>query len=222
MDLTEISDRIDLRLNTFNKGISVDEYEKSLYLTTAQKEMYYDLLKVFEVDGIITNILKPFVVEYTSTTLVVISGAVAGAQYMEIPQEVEKIIYDTAKLNVPLDPLLHNKITRVQAVKAAELVYKLDSPFREPNSTETLRVIVRKNDTNNLVELHAAGVIGQYDLKYFKTITPIILESLPTGLTIDGVSSATNTLFNDEMLDKIIERTVLSILQDNTVQKQNV
>ncbi len=225
MELAEISNRIDVRLNSFNKGISVDEYEKSLYLTRAQKDIYYELLKEFEQTGIITNMLKPFVVNVNISpglTGTNPEDIISGAQYFALPDGVEKIIYETATLDVAGNPLLDGRVTRVIATKAAEMVLKKDNPFKTPDKTETLRIIAIKTSTDNVVELHAIANIGTYSIKYFKTILPIVLESLPDSLTVDDVSAETNTEFNDDVLKTIIERTVMYILQDNSIQKQNV
>jgi len=222
MELTEISDRIDTELNSFDGGISVDEYEKSLYLTKVQKKMYYDLLKAFEMNGIITHLLKPFLKDAVITTLAVPTPiAIPGAQYFELPVDIEKIVYETATLNIPADESLHGKVTDVRATKIAEMSYKMDNPFSEPDATETIRVISEKS-TSDLAELHAAAPISAYNIKYLKKILPIVLEALPDGLTIDGVGIATNTVFNDEMLDTIIDGVVKSILKDKLLQKQNV
>lgn len=221
MELTEISDRIDLLLKSFEGGISADEYEKSLQLTEAQKNIYYSLLKVFEQNGIITNVLKPFLVNEISTTAPSSTpvAAIAGGQYFVVPNDIEKIIYETAELDVASDPLLHQRVTRVMATKVAEMSLKQDNPFRAPDKTETLKVISEKTSTENVVELHAIANIGSYSIKYFKTVTPIILENLPDGLTVDGLSAETNTLFNDEVLVQIIENAASAIMRGSVLQK---
>lgn len=215
MELETISDIIDTRLNGFDGGISVDEYEKSIYLTKVQKDFYYGVLKTFEENGIITNILKPFVKD--AIVVAAPAGtpvtAVTGSQFFVLPSDVEKIIYETATLT------LDSVETRVKHVRAGDMVYTKDNPFRNPDQTETLRVIAEKTSTENLVELHSISVLTNYKIKYFKTIIPIVLETLPTGLSIEGVSAATNTEFNKEVLNKIIDTVVLLILQDKTVQK---
>lgn len=215
MELTTISNIIDTRLNSFDGGMSVDEYEKSLYLTKAQRIFYKELLKTFEENGIITNLLKPFVKDIIITTTGTYTGAITGAQFFELPLTVEKIIYETATITGPY-------VTNVIPIKAAEFRYKNDNPFRTPNNEETFRIIVEETDTKNLVELHANATVTSYNIKYFKTIIPIVLETLPTGLVIEGVSAATPTEFNEEVLDKIVDTAVLLILQDKTVQKQSI
>ena len=82
MDLNEISDQLDTRLKSFEGGISADEYEKSLYLSRVQKDIYYELLKAFEQNGIIANALKPFVVnlEITGAPGTLPAEVIDGAQ----------------------------------------------------------------------------------------------------------------------------------------------
>jgi len=222
MELTEISDRLDVKLKSFEGGISADEYEKSLYLSKVQKDIYYGLLSIFEQNGIITNTLKPFVLNAAITASATVTpDAISGAQYFVLPIGVEKIIYETAELDIVSDPLLHQRITRVYDTKAAEMAYKQDNPFREPNKDETLKIISQKTSSENSVELHAIADISTYRIKYFKTIHPIILENLPTGLSIDAIISETNTEFNDDVLTRIIDGAALAILQNSAIQ-QNV
>ena len=206
MELFEISDRIDTRLKSFEAGISVDEYEKSLYLSKVQKDIYYEYLKAFEDTQVISYDLKPFVVDYiTSTQATPPVSAIQGSQVFQMPDNVAKIIYESA--------VIANRFTRVIPIRISDANYKMESPFRTPNRDETLRVI-REGD---VAELLAYDTVDEYRVKYFEEIEPIILEDLPDDLTIDGIKIANNTKFNDDILNKIIDITVKLILGDASV-----
>jgi len=214
MELFEISDRIDTRLKTFDTGISVDEYEKSLYLTKAQKEIYYELLQNFEQTQIITHDLEPFVVEYSETTST--PGTIIQNSYIfQLPDDIAKLIYESAILS-DANPVLDGRVTKVKPIRISETDYKLDSPFRKPDRDNTLRIISGEDKA----ELLAVTTIGEYRVKYLKEVEPIILEDLPDGLTIDEVSVATNTEFNDEILNKVIDLALRYILVDAGIQAQ--
>jgi len=214
MELFEISDRIDTRLKTFDVGISVDEYEKSLYLTKAQKIVFYEHLKVFEDTNIISKALKPFLVDYVTISKVVgLSKAIPWSQLFSLPENVEKITYETAIFEEPNVPAIDGTEAHIRYVRAADIAHNVESPFRTPGLKEVLKVI--RGD--NVVELLAEYNLREYRAKYFRTAPPIILENLPDNLTIDEISIESNSLFNDDILDIIIDLAVKTILNDTAL-----
>jgi hypothetical protein len=362
MELLEISDIIDTKLGTFDKGISLDEYEKSLYLTSAQTKVYDELIHAFEMNGDLSKDLEPFIEDvslpvvaltdvgpelslalytpnytlgagwtfgiepyrieklivgtgtvasvgvtplittmyqviinvksisgdtaswtfggtsggtisipgtyskYITTTstagfvltptgtnlMMVISSLsikrvvtrtsiIANSILFELPSNLRKPVYEAAVLSstvVPPNPLLDGKEVKVIYTKAAELQRKLKNPFREPNYEEVMRVIssdaVPTYDNsvipqpapviNSIAELvvPANTTVTAYKVRYISKCTPIVLETLPDDLEIEGVNTATKSKFNTEKLDKIIDIAISLILRDRQIVKSEV
>ena len=226
MELTEISDRIDIKLNTFEVPIEVDEYEKSIYLTRAQKLVYKELCDIFEVNGIISNYLQPFILEYTTPypiQEVIRQGTIVNSRYILVATNIYRTVLEKVILSSS-DLKYNNRSVKVIKTRLGEIPYKLDNPFRQPNNKEVLRVTADNNNdplyTYEIIIPDNTEIL-QYSCKYLKDIEPIILENLDSTLSIEGVSIATNTLFSDEVLEKIIDIAVMSILQDKTVFNQS-
>ena len=220
MELTEISDRIDIRINTFEVPIEVDEYEKSLYLTRAQKSIYSSMCDEFELTGILSNFVQPFIKDFVTAYPIVTSvkqSLISNTTSIVVPSDYYKVIFESAYLKSTL-PKYSNKEVKVIKTRIAEVPYKIDNPFRKPNDKEILRVVATNEDTNDLFEfiLPESTELLMYSCKYLKQIKPIILEALPDGLTIENEVGPLNTVFIDEVTEKIIDLAVMSILQDKT------
>jgi len=229
MTVEEISDIIDTRLGTFDIGISVDEYEKSLYLTRAQNSIYDSLIKMFEINGDLSKDLEPFIAESIITIpLVRTPSIIANSIFFPLPATSRKVVAETAVLSHPTDLLLDGKLVKVIHVKLAEVSRKINSPFRIPNYEEIWRIVTSEETISTVVTPIAELVppsgagISSYTIKYIAKVTPIVLEDLPTGLDIEGVSLETNSKFNTEILNKIIDLAIGLILQDKSVTKSEV
>jgi hypothetical protein len=227
MELSQISDILDIRLNSFEVPISVDEYEKSLYLTRAQKQIYKEMCDAFEVEEVIATWLHPFIVEWVtapSVVKVIKETMLTNTTNIVVPDDIYRVVWENAVLD-STDEKYKFKRVKVLKTRIAEIPYKQDNPFRQPNDKEILRIVTGNTDTTNIFELMLPEntTLAQYSCKYLKDIKPIILEALPDGLTIEGEIGPLNTEYSDEILEKIIDLAVVSILQDKTaISKQNV
>lgn len=218
MDLQTISDRIDYKLSAFELGLEIDEYNKSLYLTSAQTKLYDDLVSKFEQDGDLSKDLEPFIKEYNTSSPLARTGVIANSVFFSLPTDLRKPVYEAAILT-STDSILNGKEVKIKYTKLAEVSNKIKNPFREPNYEEILRVITYNETSNSVAELipPTNADISIFKLKYLEELLPIILEDLPSGLEINGVTSATNSKFHEEMLDKIIDLSVDLILKDKSV-----
>ena len=99
------------------------------------------------------------------------------------------------------------------------LLYEMLSgknPFREPNREEILRLLTQKEVDDAIAELliPEGATVASYRIKYIEELSPIILENLPDGLNINNVTVATNTKFDNDTLDNIIDLCTVQILND--------
>lgn len=224
MELTEISDRIDVMLNAFELPIEIDEYEKSIYLTKAQQVIYRQLCDAFEIDGNIHHYLQPFLKDFATTYPVEIvekEHLIKNAVSIVVPSDIFRIVLEKAYI-ASTDTQFNNREVKILKSRLSEIPYKEDNPFRKPNEKEILR-IADVNESEDLFELILPdnSELIRYQCRYLPLVDPIILEALPDGLTIDNQTGPLNSLFDDEVIEQIIELTVLSIKQDRAAN-QNV
>ena len=217
--LAEISDYIDTKLSTYDKGISVDEYEKSLYLTAAQTKIYDELIGLFEMNGDLSKDLEPFINEADLTTPLARTGLFDNSVFFDLPTNVRKIVLEEAILSAPTVPILNGRRVKVIKTKLAEVSRKLTNPFREPNGDEVFRILTYDEASNSVAELVTPddATVSSYKIKYLEVLTPIILENLPNSLDIAELSVATNTKFYDEVLDKIMDLATDLIIRDKSI-----
>jgi len=218
MELPTISDKIDYKLKAFSGGIEIDEYNKSLYLSAAQTKVFDEMIKLFEINGDLSKDLEPFIQEYITSSPIARTGVIANSTFFPMPSDLRKPVYEVAVLS-SASPILDGKEVKIKYTKLAELPYKAVNPFRESNHEELLRVISFDEVTSSVAELvpPIGATISSYKLKYIEELLPIVLEDLPTGLVIEGVTSATNSKFHEEVLDKIIDLSVNMILKDGSI-----
>lgn len=224
MELTEISDRIDIMLNAFEVPIEVDEYEKSIYLTKAQTVVHKQLCDAFEIDGGISSWLQPYVKEFATgfpVQTVTRNSQILNSTFILVPEDIYKVIQETAYLGSTITKFNNRKVNVLKS-RVEDILYKLESPFRKPNEKEIVRIVTNDTNSDTVFELVLPDNTNllKYQCKYIQIPQPIILEPLPDGLTIFGESGPLNTLFDDDIMERIIEIAVMTIKQDKTVMNQ--
>lgn len=200
-----------------------NEYEKSVFLTSAQQEYVKSLYtgknvsgESFELTEDIAELLSPLheTVDYNiGVTLKDGTGYIkntntlrAGKQFkhnvFKLPDNLMYIFYE----EVMIDPELEDcckagQTILVQPIKHDEYYRITRNPFRGPNSNRALRL----NYSDNQVEIISSVPIGKYRVRYIRKPKPIILEELIDN-SIDG--------YNKDMtceLDDSCHRTILQM-----------
>ena len=233
MTNSEFSDTFTTLLNSYNtqaqfgeqasKGeIVLDEYEKSIYLTKAQEELvinfyngknpYGDSFESTEemrryLDALVKT--KVFTMEDALSNI----GVSANSVLFQLPDDLafitmEQITYDDEKLGcyngstADVYPITQDEYSRVK-----------DNPFRGPTKYKAIRL----DSGNKTVELVLKYAIKEYLIKYLSKPEPIILETLPNGLTIEGASEQTECKLNSILHHTILERAVQMALQSKGI-----
>lgn len=238
----EFSDGFTTMLNSYNtiadfnqqsspNEIVLDEYEKSLFLTKAQEELVMrlydgknrsgDSFELTEEDRrLLESIVKTK--EYTKNAdaldpgtegLIPLSG---NSTFFKLPTDIgfitiEQIIYDDSTVKC-----LTDKGFRASVKPTTQDEYNKikDNPFKGITKYKTLRM----DYGNQIVEIISKYNIGKYIIKYVKKPRPIILENLPNGLSIDGVSTASTCELNSMLHRSILERAVTLALSIKSIQ----
>lgn len=211
----EFSDGFSTLLNSFGitPNITLDEYEKSTFLTNAQEELIIDIYsgrnvvygKSFEQTEEIRRYLSNLVETYeTSTKVTGKLGLSQDSVFFEIPQDTWFITYEVAFLKDSKLGCLDGIEASVVPLPQDDLYRAKDNPFRGPSKDRVLRLDIK----SDLAELISKYNVDKYLMRYISQPTPIILVDLPDGLSINGVSTESECELNPVVHRAILERAV--------------
>ena len=211
----EFSDGFSTLLNSFGvtPNITLDEYEKSTFLTNAQEQLIIDIYsgrniiygKSFEQTEEIRRYLSNLVETYeTSTKVTGKLGLSKDSVFFEIPQDTWFITYEVAFLKDSRLGCLDGIEASVVPLPQDDLYRAKDNPFRGPSKDRVLRLDIK----SDLAELISKYNVDKYLMRYISQPTPIILVDLPDGLSIHGVSTESECELNPVVHRAILERAV--------------
>lgn len=230
MTLEEFSNEFDVQLNEYSLSvefskaqspITLDEYEKSLYLTRAQFEMVVNLYnggagvsfeEVEQNRRYLANLVRTNTLEVEET---------------QTKYDNKSIVYeaDLSDLNVLFktyehvvldeeDKCLNGKINSVYPITQDELFKTIRNPFRGVDSDRVMRMDI----ADNKVELVSKYHIKNYFVRYIKKPKPILLIDLDYGdVSIDKDIFPENTKSNCE-LDSSLHKKILDIAVQSAMQ----
>ena len=211
----DVSDGFSTLLNSFGitPNITLDEYEKSTFLTNAQEQLIIDIYsgrnviygKSFEQTEEIRRYLSNLVETYeTSTKVTGKLGLSQDSVFFEIPQDTWFITYEVAFLKDSRLGCLDGIEASVVPLPQDDLYRAKDNPFRGPSKDRVLRLDIK----SDLAELISKYNVDKYLMRYISQPTPIILVVLPDGLSINGVSTESECELNPVVHRAILERAV--------------
>lgn len=229
MTIQEFSNIFDTLLNSYNttaqfgeqaskREIVLDEYEKSVYLTKAQEEVvtnFYNGKNPYgdsfesteEMRRYLENLVKTKV--YSTTEQVSGTGVSDNSVFYKLPNDVAFITMEQVTYNDKSLGCYNGSTAAVYPVTQDEYSRIKNNPFRGPTKYK----VVRLDSGENAVELVSKYKIEKYLLRYLSKPKPIILETLPNDLTIEGVSEQTECTLHPILHDTILERAVQIALQ---------
>lgn len=223
----EFSDQFDLLYNniTSNQAPGLDEYEKSVFLTTAQEEVIkayfrpttnkvqegYDDSSTRQVD--FSNITKiktykevPNQKGGEKELSDPIYNKYTNSKSIVLPTDILAIINEEAKVIVGKDKNKKDIVRYLQGtpISYTEYTRLMKKPFAAPLKRQCWRLNTFSGTENKAdIIIGSQGTITQYDIRYICRPTPIILEDL-YGVTIDNISKEL-----DCKLDPSIHKTIL-------------
>ena len=211
----EFSDGFSTLLNSFGitPNITLDEYEKSTFLTNAQEQLIIDIYsgrnviygKSFEQTEELRRYLSNLVETYeTSTKVTGKLGLSKDSVFFEIPQDTWFITYEVALLKDSRLGCLDGIEASVVPLPQDDLYRAKDNPFRGPSKDRVLRLDIK----SGLAELISKYNVDKYLMRYISQPTPIILVDLPDGLSINGISTESECELNPVVHRAILERAV--------------
>lgn len=207
MDKGEFITQFDIYYNSIasNTAPSVNNYEKSVFLTQAQKDIMIELYNGRNIAGLSF--------ESTEEARAYLREMISSKEYNKeeikdtiiLPDNCWFITLEECKYNTE-NKCLASLNPTVVPVKQDEVVKLLKNPFRGPSIDRVLRA-----DVPGGLKLYSTTEIGKYKITFIRQPGPIILESLKDyNLTIDGQSEPLDPVceLNPILHKAILERAV--------------
>lgn len=229
----EFSNGFDILVNSYRRfkdfdkqesldSIEFNEYEKSVYLTKAQEELvinFYNGKNPYGDSFESTEEMRRYLDALVKTKVFTMADALrsigvsANSVLFQLPDDLafitmEQITYDDEKLGC-----YNGSTADVYPVTQDEYSRVKDNPFRGPTKYKAIRL----DSGNKTVELVLKYAIKEYLVKYLSKPEPIILETLPNGLTIEGAGEQTECKLNSILHHTILERAVQMALQSKGI-----
>ena len=215
----------------------IDDFELSVYLTTAQLEIiknYYDPLsnrkqKGFEATEKRRRDLNQLIKDYKTSTVITDSSNInSEAKYYPLPNDLFLIVNEKAKITS--EDCYNNKTLTIKPISYDEYDIQIDNPFEKPNEKVAWRLDLSNVNNSKVVEIISPyNVTGslEYQIRYIKYPKPIIITDLDIAfpsdnLTIDGISTETPCELNTEICREILDRAVLLATADYRPQNLQV
>ena len=233
MTTQEFSDSFDTLVNSYAtqffsgeqasvRDVVLDEYEKSVFLTQAQEEIVINLYNgknpygdSFESTEEMRRYLDVLVKTkvYTEEDRTESIGIDSKSVFYKLPEDLafitmEQVTYEDEELkcyngtSVVVYPTTQDEFSKIK-----------NNPFRGPTKYKALRI----DAGDNIVEIISKYNIGEYLIKYLSRPHPIILEDLPSHLTINKESNRRECELNPILHNSILKRGVQLALQSKGI-----
>lgn len=218
MTTKEFSDEFDTLINSHAvvgefgvtaSPVNLDEYEKSILLTTAQDEIVRELYngrfngesleKTEELRRSLDSLIKT---DYPELITESPDGLDKTSKFYRLKDDVWFITYESVEL-IEGAYCENNPVVKVIPMRQDEWHRSKDNPFRKPNK----RKVIRLDNGNNISELISDYPIQNYLVRYLSKPSPIILAPLE-GVSIDGLQKITECKLNTVLHRTILERAV--------------
>lgn len=211
----EFSTEFDLLYNNIssNQAPGLNEYEKSVFLTTAQDALVLEFIngnnpsrnsfeKTEEVRQYLSDIVKTAKLsEIEDSNIIKIAD---NSHLYEIPEDLWFITHESVKYDESKLPCSLNSNTEIIPVTQDAYTRISKNPFRRASVNRVLRLNV-----SGKIELVSKYDIESYIIRYIAKLDPIILEDLPYGLTIKDHYETIECKLNPALHKAILERAVL-------------
>lgn len=220
MTTEEFSNEFDTLLNSYSKieefgktssTIELDEYEKSVFLTSAQEEIVIGMYNgknpfgdSFERTEEIRRYLSDLIKTYTTDKKVEYTGLSKSSVFFELPDDLWFITYEAVNLKDDGLGCMSGEDISVIPITQDEYHRIRKNPFRGANERRALRLDL----SGKVVEIISKYNVESYLVRYLSRPAPIILTDLTDNLSINGISVKTECELNPVIHRAILERAV--------------
>lgn len=234
MNVNEFSNEFDILIRSHKvlKGYSIvsdsnniefNEYEKSIFLTNAQRDLILDLYNGTNNNGFESNeevrrylsqMNDTLELDIYDTSLVGISNY---PTFFKLPSNTLVITIEQIKINNSKDCLDSNYII-VQPLSRDKYNYFMKNPFRKPDND----IAYRLDHSDNIIEIVYHKDILKYKVGILKAPTPIILEdlySVHNDVTIEGYQEIMECklplILHREILNRAVRYALSTVINNN-------
>ena len=226
MNINEFNNEFDLLYDNANSSApGLDLYEKSVYLTKAQLELFKSKYGKdspygsFEGSEKRRTDLANLITNYVSTKPESSGGkgVTSISVFFAIPNNLCYAIQESATLDIPnCDASVANVLPKTHD----EVNTQLNNPFKKPDANVAWRLDFFNTDTNErVVEIISNFTVLKYQMRYLRYPKPIILESLDGGLSIEGEVASRTSELDESIHGEILDRAVELATRDYKEQK---
>jgi hypothetical protein len=236
MNLPEFSNQFDVLVSSYRRfrdfddrepldTIEFNEYEKSLYLTKSQETLAMDLYSgrnivgaSFEETEELRRYLAGIVKEARLSPITNTSGILgvdSKSKFFTLPDDLWFITYES--VTVSDGKCGEDSSMEVVPVRQDEYHRLKKNPFRGTNNRRSLRLDL----SDGIVEIVSKFTVTAYYLRYLRKISPIVLEDMPNGLTVNGVGTQSECELHESLHQRILERAVILALQSKGYTREN-
>ena len=215
--------------DAFKGTISLNEHEKSVFLTKAQEDIVLELYtgrnnyrESFETTEEMRRILSILVKEVSLDPITSSSelplGIDSNSKFFTLPEDLWFITYESAVVSD--GKCGEGSKLEIYPVRQDEYHVIKKNPFRGANDRRVLRLDL----SEGIVELVSKYTVSSYYVRYLRKPKPIVLIDLSNDdMAINGVSNATPCEFHESLHQRILERAVMLALQSRgyTTNKEN-
>jgi len=196
-----------------NGGPDIDDYEMSLMLTQAVKDITEMAINTYESSEesrrLMAGLLKYHECEISAED----DKSIHILKYkVSLPNKLIAIIREVPKLdNCTESP-------EVVVAKMDEVNSLLNNPFKKPNKRKVLKLERNKG----FITVYSAEKLVTYTITYVAEIDPIIIADLEDDLSIEGLSDENETTLPAFIHSKIVDVAVVKAImatRSNTIQK---
>lgn len=231
MTTQEFSNEFDTLLNSYstvppygdeNKlDITLDEYEKSVFLTKAQEEIVVESYtgknqfgesfeRTEEIRRYLSDLVKTVVLSDKLTGHV---GLSKTSMFFQLPEDVWFITYELATLKDERLGCLDGEEATIVPVTQDEYYRIAKNPFRGPSKGRAVRLDIG----DGVIEIISDYNIDKYLVRYLSRPKPIVLVDL-SELSVNGIKVRTECELNPVIHRAILERAVrLAIISKTQV-----
>lgn len=220
MTTEEFSNEFDTLLNSYSNieafgktpsTVKLDEYEKSVFLTSAQEEIVIGMYNgknpfgdSFERTEEIRRYLSDLIKTYTTDKKVEYTGLSKSSVFFELPDDLWFITYESVNLKDEELECMNGENISVIPITQDEYHRIRKNPFRGTNERRALRLDL----SGKVVEIISKYNVESYLVRYLSRPAPIILTDLTDNLSINGISVKTECELNPVIHRAILERAV--------------
>lgn len=227
MNTEDFSHEFDVLLNSYNTpvSISLNEYEKSVFLTDSQEFFVLGLYNgnnrdregfehTEEIRRYLSNLIKEaslLPIENSTGIL----GIDSKSKFFTLPEDLWFITYES--INVSDSKCENMSSLGVFPIRQDEYHKLKKNPFRGANERRALRLDL----SGGVVEIVSKNTVASYYVRYLRKLKPIVLEDFTGEISVNGISEKTECELPEILHQRILEGAVMMALRAKGVDLKN-